>query len=347
MSKSSRLCLTTVALFAGACSGSNSPPPPDSCAGFPASAVVTAWTADPHFCLVRFADGLSGARQLATAPNGDIFVATDGGERDRPLRRGRRRRVRLARNDRRSRRGVSNHAIALTATHLYVSTDDHGPPIHLRLRSTGGGGNRRDRGQWDRRRRAHFAHAVDRRSEPAVREHRERQQRRRPRRRKYAVAVSRRDPEVRPGVDPCRRVPGVGRRAVRSRVAQRGRPDTRRRRPDVGRRKRPRQPVGRRERHPPRQPRRGGQPVRHRTRGAQLRIPVLLERGGLVGGRGGRTGDPTPGPRATRRRFRRRCARTRTSSCRPRSRCGPTWPRWTSSSTGPTPTPGSTAATCS
>jgi glucose/arabinose dehydrogenase len=60
-----------------ACSGTQAPPP-DSCGAVPAAAVVTAWTADPHYCMIRFADNLTGARQLAIAANGDIFVISGG-----------------------------------------------------------------------------------------------------------------------------------------------------------------------------------------------------------------------------------------------------------------------------
>jgi glucose/arabinose dehydrogenase len=119
----SSLLLIAVAAAASACSGGgSSTPPADSCAGVPASALVTAWTADPHFCLVRFADGLTEARGLAVAPNGDIFVATSGGQV-----------IALFDEDEDGVSGPAerstfttsggNHGIALTATHLYVSSD--------------------------------------------------------------------------------------------------------------------------------------------------------------------------------------------------------------------------------
>ncbi|HEY5452625.1 MAG TPA: hypothetical protein VIQ54_27905, partial [Polyangia bacterium] len=65
-------------LIACSSSGGESGPPPDSCSNVPASAQITAWTADSHYCMIRFASGLQGARQLAIAPNGDIFVAPSG-----------------------------------------------------------------------------------------------------------------------------------------------------------------------------------------------------------------------------------------------------------------------------
>jgi glucose/arabinose dehydrogenase len=68
--------LLLVCLLA-ACSGKDSPPP-DSCGAVPATALVTAWTADPHYCMIRFADNLPVARQIAVVPNGDIFVAVPG-----------------------------------------------------------------------------------------------------------------------------------------------------------------------------------------------------------------------------------------------------------------------------
>jgi glucose/arabinose dehydrogenase len=103
-----------------ACSGSKEGPP-DSCSTVPASALVTAWTADPHYCLIRFADNVTGARQLAVAPNGDIFV---GGNNQIVV-------LSDADGD-----GVSdaaersmfavvpggNHGVAVTATHVYASS---------------------------------------------------------------------------------------------------------------------------------------------------------------------------------------------------------------------------------
>ena len=38
----------------------------------------TAWTVDPNLCLIRFATGVSRARGLAIAPNGDVFVNAGG-----------------------------------------------------------------------------------------------------------------------------------------------------------------------------------------------------------------------------------------------------------------------------
>ena len=63
------LCALVISAAASttACSGNDSPPP-DSCAAVPAASLVGAWTADPHYCLIRFASNLTGARQLAIAP---------------------------------------------------------------------------------------------------------------------------------------------------------------------------------------------------------------------------------------------------------------------------------------
>src|SRR5687767_14519562 len=68
--------LVLAACTLAACSGAQ--PPPDSCGNVPAAALVSAWTADPHYCMIRFADNLPNARQLAVAPNGDIFVVSGG-----------------------------------------------------------------------------------------------------------------------------------------------------------------------------------------------------------------------------------------------------------------------------
>jgi glucose/arabinose dehydrogenase len=114
-----------LALSAGlaACSGSSSPPPPDSCSNVPASALFTSTVvlADPHYCMYLFASGLPAARQLAVAPNGDLFVATTGS-------------VVAVFDDNGD--GVAddgehstfasapslNHGLAITATHVYASS---------------------------------------------------------------------------------------------------------------------------------------------------------------------------------------------------------------------------------
>src|SRR5436190_457961 len=49
-----------------------------ACDSVPASARVTAWTADSHFCMIRWATSVTSARQLAFAPNGDLFVGGNG-----------------------------------------------------------------------------------------------------------------------------------------------------------------------------------------------------------------------------------------------------------------------------
>jgi len=94
-----------------------------SCDNVPASALVSAWTADPHFCMIRYATAVPYARQMVFAPNGDLIVDTatgsvvvlfddDGnGVSDA--------------NERSTFAGISGggtHGIALTATHLYASS---------------------------------------------------------------------------------------------------------------------------------------------------------------------------------------------------------------------------------
>lgn len=108
------------AFVTAACSG-NDKPPPDSCSTVPASAIVTAWTADPHYCMIRFASNLTGARQLAIAPNGDVFVAAgaqivvvydDDGDGV------------SAASERSTFASVpgGNHGLTMTATHVYASS---------------------------------------------------------------------------------------------------------------------------------------------------------------------------------------------------------------------------------
>lgn len=95
----------------------------DWCTKVPASSLVTAWTADSHFCLIRYASSVAAARQIAVAPNGDLFVATAGGQIV----------VLYDTNG----NGVSdpgerstftsvtggNHGLAVTATHVYASSE--------------------------------------------------------------------------------------------------------------------------------------------------------------------------------------------------------------------------------
>src|SRR5262249_37029281 len=93
----------------------------DSCSNAPSAAIVAAWTADPHFCLFRFADSVPGARQLAFAPNGDLFVSVGGqvvvlfDDNHNGVSEG---------NERMTYAPVpgANHGVALTATHVYASS---------------------------------------------------------------------------------------------------------------------------------------------------------------------------------------------------------------------------------
>ncbi|MEO7733714.1 MAG: hypothetical protein ABIY55_22305, partial [Kofleriaceae bacterium] len=57
-------------LALAACGGSSSPPPPTNCPGEAADV----WVGDPQLCVFEFAAGLNAARQMAFAPNGDLFV---------------------------------------------------------------------------------------------------------------------------------------------------------------------------------------------------------------------------------------------------------------------------------
>jgi glucose/arabinose dehydrogenase len=120
-SSASHLLAAVCAL--AACSGSGTqPPPPDSCSNLPAGALyVGAYLADSHYCMITYAQNVTRARQLAFAPNGDLFVASEGqiivlfdangdgvsdaGERSTFV-------------------AVpgGNHGLALTATHVYASS---------------------------------------------------------------------------------------------------------------------------------------------------------------------------------------------------------------------------------
>jgi glucose/arabinose dehydrogenase len=96
-SKAGALCAVAIVLTATACDSSGlssndggaadlamvvvddgdvaMPPLRDTCKG---PAFPNVWTADPKLCVVQFASGLGRARQMAFAPNEDLFVATDG-----------------------------------------------------------------------------------------------------------------------------------------------------------------------------------------------------------------------------------------------------------------------------
>jgi glucose/arabinose dehydrogenase len=65
--------LAAMLVTASGCGSSGSPsapPPPGTCAG----AAADAWVSDSHYCVRVFASGLGPARQMAFAPNGDLFV---------------------------------------------------------------------------------------------------------------------------------------------------------------------------------------------------------------------------------------------------------------------------------
>jgi glucose/arabinose dehydrogenase len=114
--------LVMMAIAGAACSSGPAAPPPDSCSTVPPAALYPgAYLADPHYCMFTFASGVTGARQLAVAPSGDIFVAGNGqitvlfdadadGVSDD------------------SERAVFatapglNHGLAITATHVYASS---------------------------------------------------------------------------------------------------------------------------------------------------------------------------------------------------------------------------------
>lgn len=95
--------------------------PTNTCDDVPASTLVNVWTADSHFCMIRYASGVTHARGLLFAPNGDLLVAggadvkvlydTDGDGVS-------------AASERSTFASVpgGNHGIALTATHLYASS---------------------------------------------------------------------------------------------------------------------------------------------------------------------------------------------------------------------------------
>jgi glucose/arabinose dehydrogenase len=101
-------------------SGGGAPVTTNSC-DVPSSAIVDAWTADPHFCMIRWATNVPHARGLAIAPNGDLFVATDGDvtvlyDADGDGLSGASERSTFADVP------GANHGIWLTATHLYASS---------------------------------------------------------------------------------------------------------------------------------------------------------------------------------------------------------------------------------
>lgn len=100
--------------------GGGGPVTTNSC-DVPSSAIVGAWTADSHFCMIRYASNVNNARGLLFAPNGDLLVAGNG------------RVTVLYDNDGDGLSGANerstfadvpggNHGVALTSTHLYASS---------------------------------------------------------------------------------------------------------------------------------------------------------------------------------------------------------------------------------
>ena len=176
--------VTSPATATTACSGKDSPPP-DSCGAVPAASIVSAWTADPHYCMIRFASSVTGARQLAIAPNGDVFVAAgrarssschdDDGDGVSDARRA----LDLRR---RARRAITAGSPS-PPRHVYASSATR-PSTAGRTRPAiapppARNGDRRQRPPRPAAtRRAHPAH---RRAEPPLRQRRQRRQRRYPR----------------------------------------------------------------------------------------------------------------------------------------------------------------------
>src|SRR6185503_17844490 len=69
--RAARLASMAMVVSLAACGGSSSAPlPPAECTGDGAGA----WVSDSRLCVSEFASGLGGARQMAFAPNGDLFV---------------------------------------------------------------------------------------------------------------------------------------------------------------------------------------------------------------------------------------------------------------------------------
>ena len=96
--------------------------PANTCGMVPTGALLPAWTADPHFCLIRYADGVSGARELVFAPNGDLFVA--GGGQVVVLFDSDGNGISEGGGERATFASVpgGNHGLAVTSTHVYASS---------------------------------------------------------------------------------------------------------------------------------------------------------------------------------------------------------------------------------
>jgi glucose/arabinose dehydrogenase len=92
----------------------------------PASALVDAWTADPHFCMIRFASGVNRARAIVFTPTGDLLVAGNDrvtvlwdGDGDGVSDASERSTFAMVPHDTNN----NNHGVALTGTHLYASSE--------------------------------------------------------------------------------------------------------------------------------------------------------------------------------------------------------------------------------
>ena len=258
----------------------------DTCAGVPAAARVDAWTAGAHFCLIRFASGVPSARQIAFAPNGDLFVASgnDNGritvlfDADGDGTSGADERSTFATL------AGGNHSVVLTATHVYASS----PTIVVRwayasgqrtatgtpetvVRGIPGGGHASRTLLIDGQNRLYVNIGSAGNTESASRP-------------EHTSLAARVDPPVRSRPDSGGRLRRRGRRAFRVGAAQRSRSRLRRSRPHSGRRewarRTPRAAVT-----SPSTTRPIGLPLRSWSARPRLRLPVLLERGGLDGWR--------------------------------------------------------------
>ena len=320
MQRVSRLSMLAIFVFAlAACSSGPAAPPPDSCSTVPPAALYAgAYLADPHYCMFTFASGLTGARQLALAPNGDLFVAGNGqitvlfdtngdGVSDASERAVVRDRAQPATTASPSPRHTSTRRRRRPSTAGPTRPAIASRPARWRsvVKGIPAGGHATRTLVVDAQNRLYVsigsASNVD---APAT---------------DRAARDARADPPLQPGVGPRRRLRGRRRRGVRLRPAQRGRPQHRQQGPPVGRRERPRQPDAGGDIHYDNPAEEVNLFDVEQAR-PQLRIPVLLERRHLDGhGDGEGPWDAAPGSRSARLvhrgevpgRERRRAARVR------------------------------------